>query len=150
MRRPGHFRRVLPDYRVAVIGSKLKTISRGERKGLATSDTDTPQERAEKWTRFQAGEYDVVLLTYTALGRTRMNEKAVRAYAEATEAIQREVALRRRNAAKRKKLSERDEAILKEGIAAFVAQQMELAAGWDYDPGIAWSYRPCPTSAWTC
>ncbi len=130
--------RVLPDYRVAVIGSKKKTISRGERKGLATSDTDTPQERAEKWTRFQAGEYDVVVLTYTALGRTRMNEKAVRAYAEKTEAIQREVALRRRNAAKRKKLSERDEAILREGIAAWVAQQMELAEGWEYDPGIAW------------
>jgi superfamily II DNA or RNA helicase len=130
--------RVLPDYRIAVIGSKKKTISRGERKGLATSDTDTPQERAEKWTRFQAGEYDVVLLTYTALGRTRMNEKAVRAYAEKTEAIQREVALRRRNAAKRKKLSERDEAILREGIAAWVAQQMELADGWEYDPGIAW------------
>ncbi len=130
--------RVLPDYRIAVIGSKKKTISRGERKGLATSDTDTPQERAEKWTRFQAGEYDVVLLTYTALGRTRMNEKAVRAYADKTEAIQREVALRRRNAAKRKKLSERDEAILREGIAAWVAQQMELAEGWEYDPGIAW------------
>ena len=130
--------RVLPDYRIAVIGSKKKTISRGERKGLATSDTDTPQERAEKWTRFQAGEYDVVLLTYTALGRTRMNEKAVRAYADKTEAIQREVALRRRNAAKRKKLSERDEAILREGIAAWVAQQMELADGWEYDPGIAW------------
>ncbi|MFZ5480631.1 MAG: SNF2-related protein [Myxococcota bacterium] len=131
-------RRVLPDYRIAVIGSKKKVISRGERKGLATSDTDTPQERAEKWTRFQAGEYDVVLLTYTALGRTRMNEKAVRAYAEQCEAIQREVALRRRNAAKRKKLSERDEAILREGIAAWVAQQMELAEGWEYDPGIAW------------
>ena len=131
-------KRVLPDYRIAVIGSKRKTISRGERKGLATSDTDTPQERAEKWTRFQAGEYDVVLLTYTALGRTRMNEQAVRAYAEKTEAIQREVALRRRNAAKRKKLSERDEAILREGVAAWVAQQMELADGWEYDPGIAW------------
>ena len=131
-------RRVLPDYRIAVIGSKRKTISRGERKGLATSDTDTPQERAEKWTRFQAGEYDVVLLTYTALGRTRMNEQAVGAYAEKTEAIQREVALRRRNAAKRKKLSERDEAILREGVAAWVAQQMELADGWEYDPGVAW------------
>lgn len=131
-------KRVLPDYRVAVIGSKKKTISRGERKGLATSDTDTPQERAEKWTRFQAGEYDVVLLTYTALGRTRMNEPAVRAYAEQCEAIQREVALRRRNAGKRKKLSERDEAILREGISAWVAQQMELAEGWEYDPGIAW------------
>src|SRR6185436_15699218 len=52
------FATALPDYRVAVIGSKKKTISRGDRKGLATSDTDTPQERAEKWTRFQAGEYD--------------------------------------------------------------------------------------------
>ena len=132
------FATALPDYRVAVIGSKKKTISRGDRKGLATSDTDTPQERAEKWTRFQAGEYDAVLLSYTALGRTRMNEKAVRAYADKTEAIQREVALRRRNAAKRKKLSERDEAILREGIAAWVAQQMELAEGWEYDPGIAW------------
>ena len=130
--------RVLPDYRIAVVGSKRKVISRGERKGLVTSDTDTPAERAEKWTRFQAGEYDVVLLTYTALGRTRMNEGAVRAYAAQTEAIQREVALRRRNAAKRKKLSERDEAILREGIAAWVAQQMELADGWEYDPGIAW------------
>jgi superfamily II DNA or RNA helicase len=130
--------RVLPDYRVAVIGSKQKVISRGERKGLHTSDTDTPAERAEKWTRFQAGEFDVVLLTYTALGRTRMNEAAVRAYAEQTEAIQREVALRRRNAQKRKKLSEREEAILKEGVAGWVAQQMELAEGWDYDPGIAW------------
>ena len=131
-------RRVLPDYRIAVIGSKRKVISRGERKGFATSDTDTPQERAEKWTRFQAGEYDVVLLTYTALGRTRMNEKAVRAYAEQTEAIQREVKLRQRNAQKRKKLTEREEAILREGVAGWVAQQMELAEGWEYDPGIAW------------
>ena len=65
-------------------------------------------------------------------------EVAVRAYADKTEAIQREVALRRRNAAKRKKLSDRDEAILKEGIAAWVAQQMELAEGWEYDPGVAW------------
>jgi superfamily II DNA or RNA helicase len=132
------FARVLPDYRVAVIGSKKKTISRGDRKGLVTSETDTPQERAEKWTRFQAGEYDVVLLSYTALGRTRMNEDAVRSYAEKTEAIQREVTLRRRNAQRRKKLSERDQAILQEGVAAWVAQQMEIAEGWEYDPGVAW------------
>ena len=93
-------RRVLPDYRVAVIGSKRTVITRGERKGLATSTTDTPQDRARKWTRFQAGEFDVVLLTYTALARTRMNERAVRAYAEKTEAIQREVKLQQRNASK--------------------------------------------------
>jgi superfamily II DNA or RNA helicase len=131
-------RRVLPDYRVAVIGSKKKVISRGERKGFLTSDTDTPAERAEKWTRFQAGEFDVVLLTYTALARTRMNEGAVRTYADATEAIRREVRLRQRNAAEMKKLTERQAAILKEGVAAWIAEQMELPEGWEYDPGVAW------------
>jgi N12 class adenine-specific DNA methylase len=131
-------RRVLPDYRIAVIGSKKKVVSRGERKGFVTSDTDTPAERAEKWTRFQAGEFDVVLLTYTALGRTRMNEGAVRTYADATEAIRREVRLRQRNAAEMKKLTERQAAILKEGVAAWIAEQMELPEGWEYDPGVAW------------
>ena len=131
-------RRVLPDYRVAVIGSKRKRITRGARKGTVTSDTDTPAERAEKWTRFQTGEFDVVLLTYTALSRTRMNEGAIRAYANQTEAIRREVRLRQRNARDAKKLTERQAAILKEGVAAWIAEQMELPAGWDYDPGVAW------------
>ncbi len=131
-------RRVLPDYRVAVIGSKRKVISRGPRKGLLTSETDTPEERASKWTRFQAGEYDVVLLAYTSLGRTRMNEGVLRAYAERTEAIQREIALRQRNAEGKEDLSEREEAILKEGTAAWIAEKMELPKKWEYDPGIAW------------
>ncbi len=131
-------RRVLPDYRVAVVGSKKKVISRGDRKGYVTSDTDTPAERADKWTRFQAGEFDVVLLTYTALARTRMNEGAIRSYADATEAIRREVRLRQRNAAETKKLTERQAAILKEGVAAWIAEQMELPEGWEYDPGVAW------------
>jgi len=131
-------RRVLPDYRVAVIGSKRTVVSRGPRKGLVTSATDTPKERAQKWTRFQTGEYDVVLLTYTALARTRMNERAVRAYADKTEAIRREVKLRQRNAGKLKRITERQAAILKEGVAAWVAEQMELPPSWKYDPGIAW------------
>ena len=131
-------RRVLPDYRIAVVGSKKKVVQRGERKGLVTSDTDTPAERADKWTRFQAGEFDVVLLTYTALSRTRMNEGAIRSYADATEAIRREVRLRQRNAAETKKITERQAAILKEGVAAWIAEQMELPEGWEYDPGVAW------------
>ena len=131
-------RRVLPDYRVAVIGSTKKVIARGPRKGLVTSDTDTPAERAAKWTAFQAGMFDVVLLTYTALARTRMNEEAVRAYSEDTDAIQREVTLRKRNAADAKKPTERQQAILKEGMAAWIAEQMELPEGWEYDPGVAW------------
>ena len=132
------FRRVLPDYRVAVIGSKRKVIARGDRKGLVTSDTDTPQERAEKWTRFQGGEFDVVLLTYSALERTRMNDDAIRAYADQTEAIQREVKLRQRNAMAMKTLTERQRAILKEGVAAWIAEVMEIREGWEYDSGIAW------------
>jgi superfamily II DNA or RNA helicase len=134
----GDIRRVLPDYRVAVIGSKRKVVARGERKGLVTSETDNPAERAEKWTRFQAGEFDVVLLTYTALARTRMNEAAIRQYADQTEAIRREVRLRQRNAKDSKKLTERQQAILKEGVAAWIAEQMELPEGWAYDPGVAW------------
>lgn len=130
--------RTLPDYRVAVIGSKLKTISRGPRKGFATSETDTPEERGQKWTRFQAGEYDVVLLTYTALARTKMNESAIRAYAGRTPAIQREVALQTRNASEKKNPTERQMAVLKEGMAAWVAQQMELPEGWSYDAGVTW------------
>ena len=131
-------RRVLPDYRVAVIGSKRTVVKRGDRKGLVTSTTDSPEDRARKWTRFQAGEFDVVLLTYTALARTRMNERAVRAYAEKTEAIQREVKLRQRNAATAKNLTERQEAVLKEGVAGWVAEMMELPESWKYDPGVAW------------
>lgn len=131
-------RRVLPDYRVAVIGSKKKVVARGARKGMVTSDTDTPAERAQKWTRFQTGEFDVALLTYTALARTRMNERAIRDYADQTEAIRREVRLRQRNARESKKLTERQAAILKEGVAAWIAEQMELPEGWEYDPGVAW------------
>ncbi|MCB9639066.1 MAG: DEAD/DEAH box helicase, partial [Myxococcales bacterium] len=140
-------RRVLPDYRVAVIGSKKKRLKVGAKKGQVTSETDSPKERAEKWTRFQAGEYDVVILTYTALARTRMNEEVLRQYAEGIEAIQREVKLKRRNAKKRQKsaedndninLSERQEAVLKEGVGAWVAEKMEIPESWEYDPGIAW------------
>lgn len=131
-------KRVLPDYRVGVIGSKQKIVARGTRKGQDTSDTDSPAERAAKWTKLQAGEFDVVIVTYSALGRTRMNEKMIRAYAEGTEAIKREIALRQRNAKKKKKLSEREEAILREGVAGWIAEQMELPEGQQYDPGIAW------------
>ena len=71
-----------------------------------------------------------------------MNEGAIRAYADQTEAIRREVRLRQRNARDAKKLTERQAAILKEGVAAWIAEQMELPAGWDYDPGVAWPYGP--------
>ncbi len=132
--------RALPDYRVVVIGSRLVTLKHGKRAGITTSEIDTPEQRAEKWTRFQAGQYDVAIVTYSALGRTRVNETEVRAYAEATAAIQREVRLRQRNLEKKsaKTLSEREEAILKEGVGAWIAERLELPESQRYDPGIAW------------
>ncbi len=130
--------RVLPDYRFAVIGSKRTLITRGARKGQVTSTPDTPEERAAKWTRFQAGEYDLVLITYSALGRTRINEDALRGYADKVEAIQREIRLRQRNARGSKKLSERQEAVLAEGVTAWLAEKLELPPSWSYDPGIVW------------
>jgi hypothetical protein len=135
--------RALPDYRVGVVGSKRKRVKHGPRAGQLTSDTDTPAERAATWTRFMGGEFDVVVLTYQALARTKMNEESILAYAEGTAAIQREVKLRQRNAAKKMgrknpKLSERESAILLEGTAAWVAEALEIPEGWAYDPGILW------------
>jgi hypothetical protein len=131
---------VLPDYRVLVIGSNRKQISRGKRKGLLTSETDTPDERAAKWSAFQAGLYDVVILSYDALARTKMNQEALLEYVKTVESLQRQVKLRQRNAAKKKAedLSERDKAILKHGVRAFVEEMLELPEGHKFDPGIAW------------
>jgi len=53
--------RCLPDYKVLVVGSKRKVVASGRRKGRLASETDTPRERAEKWSAFQAGQADVVL-----------------------------------------------------------------------------------------
>ncbi len=131
---------VLPDYRVQVIGSQRKQITRGKRKGLLTSETDTPEARAEKWSAFQAGLFDVVVLSYDALGRTKMNQEALLEYVKTVESLQRQVKLRQRNAAKKKAedLSERDKAILKHGVRAFVEEMLDLPEGHKFDPGIAW------------
>jgi len=116
----------------------MKEIRAEAKTRVIVSKTDTPAQRAAKWTKFQAGEYDCVIVTYSVFNRTRMSVGAVRKYAETTSAIQREIAIRKRNAGKKKKLSEREEAILREGTSAWVAEQMELPSGQSYDPGIVW------------
>ena len=55
--------RVLPDFRIVIIGSKKKIVARGPRKGQIESETDSPRERADKWQRFKAGLYDCLLYT---------------------------------------------------------------------------------------
>ncbi|SFF43925.1 Helicase conserved C-terminal domain-containing protein [Nannocystis exedens] len=135
----------LPDYRIVVIGSKRKRITRGARKGLLTSETDTPEERAKKWTLLQTGQADVAVLSYDALARTKMNEDAVMAYVEQVEAVARSIALRKRtleekvkNAKQREKLSERERALLEHGVRAWVEEILALPSDWEYDPGVAW------------
>jgi hypothetical protein len=128
-----------------VIGSKRKQISRGARKGLITSDTDTPQERAQKWTLLQSGQVDVVVLSFDAMARTKMNEKHVLAYVEEVEAVSRSIALRKRaleekvkSAKQEENLSERERALLKHGVRAWVEEILALPPDWQYDPGVAW------------
>jgi hypothetical protein len=135
----------LPDYHVLVIGSKRKRISRGDRKGLLTSETDTPQERAQKWQLLQSGQVDVVVLSMDALARTKMNEAAVLSYIEQVEAVQRSIALRQRaleeanqSEKARNKLSERERALLEHGVKAWVDEILALPNDWTYDPGVAW------------
>jgi N12 class adenine-specific DNA methylase len=128
-----------------VIGSKRKRISRGARKGLITSETDTPQERAQKWTMLQTGQVDVVVLSYDALARTKMNEEQVLAYVEQVEAVSRSIALRKRaprgegpERQAGEKLSERERALLEHGVRAWVEEILALPNDWEYDPGVAW------------
>ncbi|MBK8650087.1 MAG: hypothetical protein IPN16_26825, partial [Gemmatimonadetes bacterium] len=72
--------------------------------------------------------------------RTKMNQEALLEYVKTVESLQRQVKLRQRNAAKKKAedLSERDRAILKHGVRAFVEEMLELPEGHKFDPGIAW------------
>lgn len=157
--------RVLPDYRPVLIGAKRKSIQRGARKGEIESETDSPRERADKWERFKAGLYDVALITYSALPRTKMRAESVLEIVRSTPALAREIGLgargvetRIRQLEKRKKLSEEQQeelsklrqnyadlsvterraAIQKEQEEAFVAEILELPEGWEADPGIYW------------
>ncbi len=130
--------KVLPDYEVLVVGSERRQVKSGARKGQWTSRTDTPDERAEKWTRFQSGEADVVLCTYSVFGRTSLNVEWVEQYVDGNPAVKRMIEIERRNAEGKKKRTERQEAIVKEGARAWVAERLELPAGHLPDPGIAW------------
>lgn len=86
------FAEQLPDYRVAVIGSKKVIVD-----GVERSKTDSPEERAAKWTQFQAGAYEAVILTYSSLGRTRMSVEGLEAYFTQHEDIAREETRKKRN-----------------------------------------------------
>ena len=130
---------VLPDYRVLLIGTN---IAYKEENGqlVETTETDRPEQRAQKWARFQAGEYDLALLTYSSMSRTRMDMDAATALVQDTPAIMRQLALQRRNITDKdpKDRTERERAILEEGIPAWILERLELPKTWEYDGDIKW------------
>lgn len=138
-------RRVLPDYKVGIIGAKLITRKRGEKAGKLDSAGDTPQERAAKWARFQAGEFDLVLMTYTAMPRTRIDaEKATEVF-NTFGALAREVRFRRRSINRKDpdKLTEREEAIKAAKTEGWVEDKLELPPRWEYDGDVVWDALGC-------
>ncbi|MCK6504838.1 SNF2-related protein [Myxococcota bacterium] len=141
------FAKVLPDYRVLVIGSERSIAQRGARKGRVVAAPDSPDARARKWSQFQAGEADAVLLTYSALARTQMSPDVVNRYVEGTISLRRSIvmALEQQDAVdeaegKKKKgaPSERKAADIQERVRAWVADMLAPPRGWVYDPGIEW------------
>jgi len=130
---------VLPDYRVLLIGTNLATK---EEDGalVETTETDKPEQRAQKWARFQAGEYDLALLTYSSMSRTRMDMDAATALVQETPAVMRQLALQRRSITDKdpKDRTERERAILEEGIPAWILERLELPKTWEYDGDIKW------------
>ena len=86
-------RAALPDYRIGVAGSE-RYIGRS---GVYTSRIDTPQERATKWRQFQAGDFDVMLVTYSVFARNSIRAESVRAWIMETPALLRMIGLDARN-----------------------------------------------------
>ena len=86
-------RRALPDYRVVLIGVE-KYVGRS---GVLRSRTDTSEERALKYRQFQAGEYDIALVTYSMFGRTGLRAETLRRFVTASPPVQRELGLRVKN-----------------------------------------------------
>ncbi len=133
--------RVLPDYNVAVIGSRQKMLVRGENKGRVVREPDDSLERAAKWTGFQAGLYDLVLLTDTALGKTQVTAADVVTYAKKRTAIMRSVRLEQEVVERRKpaKRSERDREMLRLGAQVWANETLKQQKdASEYDPGLTW------------
>lgn len=91
------FRAALPDYRVLVVGSN-RYIGRS---GAYASRVDTPEERTLKWQQFQAGEYDVALVTFSAFPRTQIKQETLRDWVYDSPVILRRLSLDSRELAKK-------------------------------------------------
>lgn len=129
----------LPDYRVVVIGSSVYTA----RGGAARTRTDDVDVMASKWLAYQAGQYDVAVVSYQAFQRIQVRAPALRSYVEQTTAIQREVSLAQeriratQTGRRPKELTEREKAVLEQGTAGWLAEKLEPPSRQAWVPGVA-------------
>ena len=86
------FLKALPDYRVVVIGSNRYV----GRNGTFASKLDTAEERSLKWRQFQAGEFDVALVTFSMLGRTAVRAESFSEWVYETPVVVRKLGLEAR------------------------------------------------------
>ena len=116
-------RAALPDFAVVTIGEKA-TIGRG---GKLRYGPDSKADREVKWRRFREGLYDVALITVTAFLRTRLGADEFEGLVANSPEVQRQVRLSQRNANARSagRRTERQQAVLEQGVRAWLAQMTE-------------------------
>ena len=85
--------RALPDYRVVVIGA----VRYMTKDGVYRSRIDDPGERAQKWSEFKQGLYDLAICSYSMFPRTSISEEALRQFIEETPTLLRELGLKTAN-----------------------------------------------------
>ena len=113
----------LPDYAVVTIGEQA-TVGRD---GKLRYGPDSKSDRETKWRRFREGLYDIALITVTAFLRTRIGADEFEALVANSPEVQRAVRLSQRNAAARTagRRTERQQAVLEQGVRAWLAQMTE-------------------------
>ncbi|MCB9789354.1 MAG: N-6 DNA methylase [Deltaproteobacteria bacterium] len=113
----------LPDYAVVTIGEQA-TVGRD---GKLRYGPDSKRDRETKWRRFREGLYDIALITVTAFLRTRIGADEFEALVASSPEVQRAVRLSQRNAAARTagRRTERQQAVLEQGVRAWLAQMTE-------------------------
>lgn len=115
-------KKALPDFRVGVIGAKWKLRTTGPKAGMVESTTDTREERQRKYAAFQAGLYDVLLISMPRLGSTDITVDEAMELVGNNQAVMSMFALAAEHG--RKKKTERKKATAKERLAEFLAKTL--------------------------
>lgn len=86
-------KRCLPDYNVLVVGANRYL----NRRGVWVSQVDSAEERITKWRRFQSGQYDVAIVSYSMFGRLGVSMDTWREFARSSPVLIRKLQLTARD-----------------------------------------------------